>query len=161
MKAVSACIRCSARGVARSTEEVPSMLCGTDTFDPEVPDGSLTETYAQAVLNIDNSRWRGVPFIVKCAPTAPTSWLQPPQLRTTPLVFRRRGQIHSHTALCIGNTVRMEVLHWAGITTVLCAGALRLPMSVSAKSAFNLKKVRCPIFATRTSVVAASTAMRW
>ena len=37
------------------------------TFDPDVPDGSSTETFAQAAMQIDNSRWRGVPFIVKCA----------------------------------------------------------------------------------------------
>jgi glucose-6-phosphate 1-dehydrogenase len=36
------------------------------TFDPEVPDGSKTETYAMATMHIDNQRWAGVPFIVKC-----------------------------------------------------------------------------------------------
>ena len=37
------------------------------SFDPDVPNGSITETFAQAVFKIENSRWRGVPFIVKCA----------------------------------------------------------------------------------------------
>lgn len=37
------------------------------SFDPDVPNGSTTETFAQAVFKIENSRWRGVPFIVKCA----------------------------------------------------------------------------------------------
>jgi glucose-6-phosphate 1-dehydrogenase len=37
------------------------------TFEDDVPNTSTTETYAQAVFKIDNSRWRGVPFIVKCA----------------------------------------------------------------------------------------------
>eukprot|EP01043_Picozoa_sp_COSAG02_P034212 COSAG02_NODE_2381_length_8995_cov_3.430980_5_plen_444_part_00 len=37
------------------------------SFDPDVPNGSNTETFAQAVFKIENSRWRGVPFIVKCA----------------------------------------------------------------------------------------------
>ena len=37
------------------------------TFEDDVPNGSTTETYAQAVFKIENSRWRGVPFIVKCA----------------------------------------------------------------------------------------------
>lgn len=33
--------------------------------DPTVPNDSVTPTYAQAVLHIDNDRWRGVPFIMK------------------------------------------------------------------------------------------------
>ena len=36
------------------------------TFDPDVPDDSKTETYAMATMRIDNQRWAGVPFIVKC-----------------------------------------------------------------------------------------------
>jgi glucose-6-phosphate 1-dehydrogenase len=36
------------------------------TFDPEVPDGSKTETFAQATMWVDNARWSGVPFVVKC-----------------------------------------------------------------------------------------------
>ena len=36
------------------------------TFDPDVPDDSKTETYAMATMRIDNQRWSGVPFIVKC-----------------------------------------------------------------------------------------------
>ena len=34
--------------------------------DPTVPQGSLTPTYAVAVLRIKNERWEGVPFILKC-----------------------------------------------------------------------------------------------
>ncbi|KAK9890139.1 hypothetical protein WA026_008946 [Henosepilachna vigintioctopunctata] len=34
--------------------------------DPTVPEGSLTATYAMAVLRINNERWDGVPFILKC-----------------------------------------------------------------------------------------------
>ncbi|XP_030748343.1 glucose-6-phosphate 1-dehydrogenase isoform X2 [Sitophilus oryzae] len=34
--------------------------------DPTVPKGSLTPTYAAAVLRINNERWDGVPFILKC-----------------------------------------------------------------------------------------------
>jgi len=34
--------------------------------DPTVPKGSITPTYAAAVLFINNSRWRGTPFILKC-----------------------------------------------------------------------------------------------
>ncbi|XP_018566611.1 glucose-6-phosphate 1-dehydrogenase isoform X2 [Anoplophora glabripennis] len=34
--------------------------------DPTVPEGSVTPTYALAVLKINNERWDGVPFIVKC-----------------------------------------------------------------------------------------------
>ena len=34
--------------------------------DPTVPKGSVTPTYAVAVLNIRNERWDGVPFILKC-----------------------------------------------------------------------------------------------
>lgn len=34
--------------------------------DPGVPNESKTATYACAVLGIDNERWQGVPFIMKC-----------------------------------------------------------------------------------------------
>eukprot|EP01114_Cavostelium_apophysatum_P022865 TRINITY_DN841_c0_g1_i4.p1 TRINITY_DN841_c0_g1~~TRINITY_DN841_c0_g1_i4.p1 ORF type:complete len:550 (-),score=167.59 TRINITY_DN841_c0_g1_i4:90-1739(-) len=34
--------------------------------DPTVPKGSVTPTFALAVIHIDNARWRGVPFILKC-----------------------------------------------------------------------------------------------
>jgi len=33
--------------------------------DPTVPEGSITPTYAVAVMNINNRRWDGVPFIMK------------------------------------------------------------------------------------------------
>ena len=36
------------------------------TFDEDVPNDSKTETYAMATMRIDNQRWSGVPFIVKC-----------------------------------------------------------------------------------------------
>ena len=34
--------------------------------DQTVPKGSVTPTYAMAVLRIKNERWDGVPFILKC-----------------------------------------------------------------------------------------------
>ncbi|CAH1121003.1 unnamed protein product [Ceutorhynchus assimilis] len=34
--------------------------------DPTVPNDSVTATYAAAVLRINNERWDGVPFILKC-----------------------------------------------------------------------------------------------
>ncbi len=34
------------------------------TEDPDVPDDSRTETYAAALLTIDNARWQGVPFFL-------------------------------------------------------------------------------------------------
>lgn len=34
--------------------------------DPTVPPNSTTPTYAAAVLKINNERWDGVPFILKC-----------------------------------------------------------------------------------------------
>lgn len=34
--------------------------------DQSVPEGSKTATYALAVLKINNERWDGVPFILKC-----------------------------------------------------------------------------------------------
>ena len=34
--------------------------------DTTVPRGSVTPTFATAVLHINNPRWRGVPFILKC-----------------------------------------------------------------------------------------------
>ena len=34
--------------------------------DPTVPKGSVTPTFATAVLKVNNGRWNGVPFIIKC-----------------------------------------------------------------------------------------------
>jgi len=34
--------------------------------DLTVPEGSITATYALAVLKINNERWDGVPFILRC-----------------------------------------------------------------------------------------------
>uniref|UniRef100_A0A914VKB9 Glucose-6-phosphate 1-dehydrogenase n=1 Tax=Plectus sambesii TaxID=2011161 RepID=A0A914VKB9_9BILA len=34
--------------------------------DPTVPKGSTTATYALAVLNVNNERWDGVPFFLRC-----------------------------------------------------------------------------------------------
>ena len=34
--------------------------------DPTVPKGSTCPTFAAAVLHINNERWEGVPFILKC-----------------------------------------------------------------------------------------------
>lgn len=34
--------------------------------DPSVPDDSITETYAMAVLWVNNERWEGVPFFLRC-----------------------------------------------------------------------------------------------
>ena len=34
--------------------------------DPTVPAGSTCPTFATAVLQINNERWDGVPFILKC-----------------------------------------------------------------------------------------------
>ncbi len=34
--------------------------------DPTVPKGSITPTFATAVLYVNNTRWRGCPFILKC-----------------------------------------------------------------------------------------------
>jgi glucose-6-phosphate 1-dehydrogenase len=34
--------------------------------DPTVPKGSVTPTFATAVLYVNNTRWRGTPFILKC-----------------------------------------------------------------------------------------------
>lgn len=34
--------------------------------DKTVPSGSKTATFASAVLKINNERWDGVPFILKC-----------------------------------------------------------------------------------------------
>jgi glucose-6-phosphate 1-dehydrogenase len=34
--------------------------------DPSVPKGSVTPTYALAVLFVNNERWAGVPFILRC-----------------------------------------------------------------------------------------------
>jgi len=34
--------------------------------DPTVPEGSVTATYALAVLKINNERWDGIPFILRC-----------------------------------------------------------------------------------------------
>ena len=34
--------------------------------DRTVPKGSVTPTYAEAVCWIDNERWDGVPFVLRC-----------------------------------------------------------------------------------------------
>eukprot|EP01098_Paradermamoeba_levis_P001700 TRINITY_DN11960_c0_g1_i1.p1 TRINITY_DN11960_c0_g1~~TRINITY_DN11960_c0_g1_i1.p1 ORF type:complete len:537 (-),score=147.35 TRINITY_DN11960_c0_g1_i1:218-1828(-) len=34
--------------------------------DPTVPKGSKTPTYAMAALHVNNARWQGTPFILKC-----------------------------------------------------------------------------------------------
>eukprot|EP00128_Syssomonas_multiformis_P016105 Colp12_sorted_trinity150504_noHs@28115 len=34
--------------------------------DPTVPKGSVTPTFASAVIRVNNERWEGVPFILKC-----------------------------------------------------------------------------------------------
>jgi len=34
--------------------------------DKTVPEGSVTPTFATAILHVQNSRWEGVPFILKC-----------------------------------------------------------------------------------------------
>jgi len=34
--------------------------------DPTVPNDSIVPTFASAVIHINNSRWNGVPFILKC-----------------------------------------------------------------------------------------------
>lgn len=34
--------------------------------DPTVPAGSVTPTYALAACRINNERWDGVPFILRC-----------------------------------------------------------------------------------------------
>lgn len=34
--------------------------------DPTVPNDSVTPTYASAVLHVNNERWDGVPFILRC-----------------------------------------------------------------------------------------------
>jgi glucose-6-phosphate 1-dehydrogenase len=36
------------------------------TDDSTVPLGSVTPTFATALLHVNNSRWRGVPFVLKC-----------------------------------------------------------------------------------------------
>lgn len=41
--------------------------------DPEVPDESITETYARATLHITNRRWYGVPFYVTAGKALDTS----------------------------------------------------------------------------------------
>lgn len=43
--------------------------------DPTVPKGSVTPTYALAVLHINNERWDGVPFILKCGKGMGLSYL--------------------------------------------------------------------------------------
>jgi glucose-6-phosphate 1-dehydrogenase len=34
--------------------------------DKTVPDGSLTATYATAIMRVKNERWEGVPFFMRC-----------------------------------------------------------------------------------------------
>lgn len=41
--------------------------------DKTVPVGSTTPTYALAVLRINNERWDGVPFVLKCGKGIPST----------------------------------------------------------------------------------------
>lgn len=41
--------------------------------DPEVPDDSITPTYARATLKVNNPRWYGVPFTLCCGKALTTS----------------------------------------------------------------------------------------
>lgn len=47
-------------------EADPNGSEGSYLDDPTVPNDSLTPTYACAVLWVDNERWAGIPFILKC-----------------------------------------------------------------------------------------------
>ncbi len=41
--------------------------------DPEVPENSITPTYAQSILHIDNDRWGGVPFTLTAGKAVDTN----------------------------------------------------------------------------------------
>lgn len=45
--------------------------------DTTVPAGSVTPTYAVAAFYIQNERWDGVPFILKCGKGMPVSLVKP------------------------------------------------------------------------------------
>lgn len=62
-------------------------------FDPEVPDDSKTETYAMATMHIENARWAGVPFIVKCGKAMNDKKVEiRVQFKASPLPYHREGQ---------------------------------------------------------------------
>jgi glucose-6-phosphate 1-dehydrogenase len=50
------------------TEETPGRTVVQRGYleEPGVPADSVTPTFAQVVLRVDNDRWRGTPFILKC-----------------------------------------------------------------------------------------------
>ncbi|KAK8962460.1 hypothetical protein KSP40_PGU013490 [Platanthera guangdongensis] len=44
------------------------------TDDPQVPNNSLTPTFAAAAMFIDNSRWDSVPFLLKAGKALHSKW---------------------------------------------------------------------------------------
>lgn len=52
--------------VANPDAEEGTEACNGYLDDPTVPAGSTTPTFATAVLRINNERWEGVPFILRC-----------------------------------------------------------------------------------------------
>jgi glucose-6-phosphate 1-dehydrogenase len=72
------------------------------TFEAEVPDSSSTETFAQAVMTINNSRWSGVPFVVKCAKASNETKCEIRiQFVKSPLPYHREGQGANRNELVI------------------------------------------------------------
>jgi len=52
-------------------DSIPKKKIGDKVYpgyldDPTVPKGSRTPTYAAAVLHVQNRRWAGVPFLLRC-----------------------------------------------------------------------------------------------
>ena len=52
--------------VGNPDAEEGTEACNGYLDDPTVPAGSTTPTFATAVLHINNERWEGVPFILRC-----------------------------------------------------------------------------------------------
>ena len=63
--------------------------CGDDGLgyqdDPTVPKDSKTATYVMAVLHINNERWDGVPFILRCGKGETKMSYVPEQFNSSPV----------------------------------------------------------------------------
>ncbi len=67
--------------------------------DPDVPDDSLTETYAKATLAINNDRWKGVPFYLTAGKAMSTSMteIRISFKKISNPIFNSHGEINSNS----------------------------------------------------------------
>ncbi len=67
--------------------------------DPDVPDDSITETYARAILAINNSRWEGVPFYLTAGKALSSNMteIRISFKKISNSIFNNHGEINSNS----------------------------------------------------------------